>query len=186
MRQITLCWSLNKPTKDHGINQPTKHGLQKDHMKGDIQMHIICYHTSDITAVNDKYYATINSEAITDPLTLSGLIAKWKNDNPHAIIDHIFHERDDLTQNDFYSGESFMKYAEKYDIDPANEGLHVNHKGDDLVLVGILPRKTKYPIVAYDNTQRNHIKLTVGYAKKLIDMAKEKQALAAPDKDMKE
>lgn len=137
-------------------------------------MHIICYHTSDITTIDDKHYATINSESVTDPLTLSDLIAKWKKDNPHTIIDHIFSEKDDLTQDDFYSGQSFMKYAGKYGINPADEGLHINHKGDDLILVGILPRKTKYPIVAYNTTQHSHIRLTPGYAKKLINTTRQK------------
>lgn len=79
-----------------------------------------------------------------------------------------------------------MRYTRQYDLDPCDTGMKITgNDGKEMTLVGIMPKKTKYPIIAYFAKERRYARLTVKYAKTLIEKAKE-GARTAPDNDVKE
>lgn len=79
-----------------------------------------------------------------------------------------------------------MRYTRQYDLDPCDTGMKITgNDGKEMTLVGIMPKKTKYPIVNHFDNEHRYARLTVKYTKTLIEKAKER-ARTAPDNDVKE
>lgn len=53
-------------------------------------MHVLCYHTNDITEIDGTRYAVLDTNETENPLTLSDKVREWKDTHPNCTIDHLF------------------------------------------------------------------------------------------------